>query len=126
MDFTIATWMMLFFILFMIVGMWKVYAFLPNKKLADDDTTKESQEELMRLMLKTIQNSDEKLTQEDLFRKIKEDEDFDKKHFWRFNQNRLNQLLELYFLQNPHVPERSDKCPWGTKNIEDIHKNSRA
>ena len=114
MNLDIATWMMLLFIIFMIIGMWKIYAFLPNKRLADEDTNKESQEELLKIMLKVIKHSDGKLTNQDLCEKIKEDEEFDKSHFWRFNQNRLNQLLALYLSQNPHV-----------KNIEDIYINSR-
>ncbi len=103
MDFTLTTWMMLFFILFIILGMWKVYAFLPNKALADDDTTKESQEQLMQLMVKVIEENEDKLTTTELYEKMKADASFDAKHFWRFNQNRVNQLLELYSLQNPHA-----------------------
>lgn len=89
----------------MIIGMWKIYAFLPNKALADDDTTKESQEELMQLMVKVLSKSDENLDAKKLYEAMKSDDSFDSKHFWRFNQNRLNQLLELYYLQNPHAKQ---------------------
>lgn len=105
MDFTISTWMMLFFILFMIIGIWKIYAFLPNRELPDDDMTKSSQEELMQLMLKVIKENEDSITPNELYEKMKSDTGFDAKHFWRFNQNRLNQLLELHSLQNPHEPK---------------------
>ncbi len=113
MEFSISTWMMLFFILFMIVGIWKIYAFLPNKQLKDDDKTQEASYELRRLMLKVITKNKGKLTNEELFFAITEDEDFDSKLFWRFNHNRLNQLLNQYLIENPHA-----------KSIEDIYKNS--
>lgn len=87
----------------MIIGMWKIYAFLPNKELPDDDTTKASQEELMQLMLKILNKSEGKIDANELYEKMKSDEGFDAKHFWRFNQNRVHQLLELYYLQNPHA-----------------------
>ncbi len=93
MGFDISTWMMIFFILFVVIGMWKVYAFLPNKALADDDTTKEAQEKLEAIILKIIKSKNDDLSRDELFELVKNDEDFDKEHFWRFNQNRLNQLL---------------------------------
>ncbi len=111
MNFNIATWMMLFFILFMIIGLWKIYAFLPNRELADDDMTRSSQEELMQLMLKVIKENEDTITPAELYEKMKSDADFDAKHFWRFNQNRVNQLLELYYLQNPHVSLLLHKHP---------------
>ena len=92
MEFEVSTWMMIFFIIFMIVGMWKIYAFLPNKVLADDDTTKEAQAKLEAIILKNI-NININISRDELFELVKNDEDFDKEHFWRFNQNRLNQLL---------------------------------
>ncbi|MCF6330806.1 MAG: hypothetical protein L3I99_04590 [Sulfurimonas sp.] len=93
MGFDISTWMMIFFIVFLVIGMWKVYAFLPNKALADDDTTKEAQEKLEAIILKIIKSKNNDLSRDELFELVKNDEDFDKEHFWRFNQNRLNQLL---------------------------------
>ena len=88
-----STIMMILFILLLIVSILKIYAFLPNKELADDDTTEASQEELIALVLKVIEKSEKDLTNKELFEKIKSDKDFDSKHFWRFNQNKLNQLL---------------------------------
>jgi len=112
MEFDIATLMMVFFVIFLVISMWKVYAFLPNKQLADDDTTKESQEMLLKLVLEVIKESDGELDNTQLFQKIKENEGFDEKRFWRFNQNRLNQLLHYYHLDNPH-----------TQTIKDIYKD---
>ncbi len=94
-----STIMMILFILLLVVSIWKIYAFLPNKELADDDTTEASQKELINLVLKVIKKSDGKLTKQELFEKIKNDEDFDSKHFWRFNQNKLNQLLIQYDIE---------------------------
>jgi hypothetical protein len=102
-DLTISTWMMLFFILFLIVGMWKVYVFLPTKQLADDDKTQEAHNELIRLMIKVINEKEGKLNNQELFLAIQEDDDFDSKLFWRFNHNRLNQLLNHYYTENPRL-----------------------
>jgi hypothetical protein len=121
----IGMWMMIFFIIFMIIGMWKIYAFLPNKKLADDDTTKESQQELLKLMLQVIKASDGKINSADLYKKMKENESFDKNHFWRFNQNRLNQLLQRYLLQNPHLNKRGQNEFEDANIIEDIYRHLR-
>ena len=107
-----STLMMIFFVLFFVISMYKIYAFLPNKQLADDDTTKESQKELTKLMLHVIKSNNKNLSVKELFLKIKSDDSFNKEHYWRFNQNRLNQLLNHYYLQNPHV-----------KNIADIYKD---
>ncbi|DAB27646.1 MAG: hypothetical protein A2513_01935 [Sulfurimonas sp. RIFOXYD12_FULL_33_39] len=105
-----STLMMIFFILLLVVSIWKIYAFLPNRQLQDDDTTREATEQLENLMIKIIKQNATALDNKELFSLMLEDNDFDKKKFWRFNQNRLNHLLSHYFLQNPHV-----------KNIEDIH-----
>ena len=98
MDFSISTLMMVFFIISLVVSMWKVYAFLPNKELADDDTTKESQDELINIMLDSIKKSENSLTISELFKTMKEDENFDEKHYWRFNENKLKQLLQHYYI----------------------------
>ncbi len=112
MEFSISTWMMIFFILFMGIGMWKVYPFLKNKQLPDDDKTQEAHKELIRLMLKVIEEKKGKLDNQKLFLYMLEDESFDSKLFWRFNHNRLNQLLNQYYIENPH-----------TQNIMDIYKS---
>ncbi len=105
--------MMIFFILFFAISFWKIYAFLPNRQLEDDDTTKEAQEELQKLMIKVIKKNRADLDSKKLFNLMISDEEFDKEKFWRFNENRLNRELSSYFLQNPHL-----------KNIEDIYKES--
>ena len=112
MEFNTSTWMMIFFIIVLVVSIWKIYAFLPNKELADDDTTEEAKKELTNIVLKIIKESDGKLNVDELFVKIEEDDAFDSQRYWRFNKNRLNQLLNAYYLEHPH-----------TQSIEDIYKN---
>ncbi|OIP56835.1 MAG: hypothetical protein AUK54_01530 [Helicobacteraceae bacterium CG2_30_36_10] len=103
-----STLMMIFFIILLVISIWKIYAFLPNRQLADDDTTKESQEELMRLILNVIKRCEGNLSTNELFKKVTDDESFDAKHYWRFNHNRLNQLLNKYYAQNPHAKSIKD------------------
>ena len=112
MELDTSTWMMIFFVISLVAAIWKIYAFLPNKQLVDDDTTKESQEELLKVILNVIKESDGELNNTELFEKVKSDENFDEKRFWRFNQNRLNQLLSYYHLENSH-----------TSNIKDIYES---
>ena len=112
MELDTSTIMMILFIILLVASIWKIYAFLPNKALADDDTTEASQEELLALVLSVIKMSQSDITPKDLCQKIQSDTAFDKKHFWRFNLNKLNQLLSQYYAQNPDI-----------KSIEDI-KNS--
>ncbi len=112
MEFSTSTLMMIFFIIFLVISIWKIYAFLPNKELADDDTTESSKKELTNIMLKTIARSDGNLSVDGLLIKIEESEDFDSQKYWRFNKNKLNQLLNAYYIKHPH-----------TKSIEEIYKN---
>lgn len=100
MELDTSTLMLIFFILFLVISIWKIYAFLPNKALADDDTTKASQEELVNLLLKIIKQNNGELNNDELYKLMLEDESFDKDHFWRFNVNKLNQLLTHYYLEN--------------------------
>ncbi len=112
---TTSTWMMIFFIISLVASIWKIYAFLPNKELADDDTTDNAQEELMSITLKTIQKHNGEIkTLDELYTNILINEDFNKEKFWRFNTNKLKKLLELYYLQNPEM-----------KSIEDIYTQSK-
>lgn len=111
MEFDISSLMLIFFIILLAISIWKIYAFLPNKELADDDTTEESKQDLTKIMLNTIKNSDGTLSVDELFVKIEESEDFDSQRYWRFNKNRLNQLLNAYYTENP-----------GKKTIEDIYR----
>jgi hypothetical protein len=114
MEITTSTWMLIFFLISLVASIWKIYAFLPNKALEDDDTTQASQEELLNLVLHVIKNSDGNLTSTELYEKIKSNEKFNTKHFWRFNLNKLNQLLNHYYLENPD-----------TKSIRDIYQISK-
>ena len=111
MEFSNEQLMLIFFILFLVASIWKIWAFLPNKVLADDDTTEASQEELLHLVLSGIKRSHAKVTPSELIELIREDPSFDAKHFWRFNLNKLNQLLKHYYLQHPD-----------TSSIEDIYQ----
>ncbi|QOY55113.1 hypothetical protein HUE87_02405 [Candidatus Sulfurimonas marisnigri] len=114
MEFDISTLMITFFILAFVISIWKIYAFFPNKQLKDDDKTQESHEELTKLVLHVIKSNSAELSLDVLFKKILCDERFDERHYWRFNKNRLNQLLDNYYLKNPHA-----------KSIADIYENSK-
>jgi len=111
MEFDTSTWMMLFFIIFLVISIWKIYAFLPNKELPDDDTTEEAKKELLDIVLQTIKNSNSELNIDELFIKIQESDAFDSQKYWRFNKNRLNQILNAYYLKHPDI-----------KSIKDIYK----
>lgn len=103
-----STLMMIFFILLLVISIWKIYAFLPNKQLLDDDTTKESQEQLHNLMIKVIKQNGEDLDNKRLFELMLKNKDFNREKFWRFNQNRLNNLLSNYFLQHSNIKSIKD------------------
>ncbi len=110
MKLDISTWMMIFFIIAFIISIWKVYAFLPNKILEDDDTTTEAQEQLALIMINTIKKHNADLTIDELYVFMIESQDFNSEKFWRFNSNKLRNLLNSYYLQNSH-----------TKSIADIY-----
>lgn len=112
MELDISTIMMTFFLIALIVSMWKIYAFLPNKQLADDDTTQESQDELINLMLRVIKENNGNIDVNELLVKMETNEDFDNERYWRFNLNKLNQLLNSYYIKNPNA-----------KSITDIYKD---
>ncbi len=80
---------------------WKLYAFMPMKQLPDDDTTPESVELLERIMVE-CNNAHEHLDEESLYQMMTEHHEFDHKHFWRFNENRLRHLIEHYRLRDPN------------------------
>ena len=108
MELETSTLMLIFFILLLTISIWKIYAFLPNKPLADDDTTPQAQEELISVMLSTIQNSNENISLDELYINMVENEDFNKERFWRFNKNRLNKLLNFYYIKNPQYQTIND------------------
>lgn len=70
---------------------------MPNKQLEDDDNTKESIDQLTFIMIDTIKASSTPPTHKELFVLMKSHTNFDEKHFWRFNENRLHQLLQRYY-----------------------------
>lgn len=104
-EVTTSTWMLIFFIFFMIISISKIWAFLPNKKLADDDTTQEATQALEILMLKIVVQTQGKIDEKELFLQMSKDEDFDSKLFWRFNLNRLKHLLKSYYAKNPDTTD---------------------
>jgi len=104
------TIMMISFIVMLAASIWKIYAFLPNKALKDDDTTKSSHKELESLILSVIKENKGALSPQELCTKVQQHTNFDKEHFWRFNQNKLNQLLNQYYFKNTEI-----------NNIEDIY-----
>lgn len=86
------------FALALILSIWKLYKFLPNKQLEDDDNTKESIEQLSSIMIEIIEQSPTPPSHKELFIGIKSHKNFDTKHFWRFNENKLHQLLQKYYI----------------------------
>ncbi len=77
---------------------WKLYAFFPSKRLADDDTTPESVELLERIM---IESHSPKQSHTELYEAMRDHPEFDPRHFWRFNENRLRHLIEHYRFKDP-------------------------
>ena len=78
---------------------WKLYAFMPNKPLKDDDTNAESTQTLKEIMYEVIAKG--VTEEEDIVEKMREHSRFDDKHFWRFNLNRLRQLLNSHYIEHP-------------------------
>ena len=103
---TIELIMMGAFILTLGFSFWKLYAFFPNTPLEDDDTTEEAVEELMELMIQTIiENYEhhEELDTKILYEHMTSHDLFNRQRYWRFNQNRLNNLIIRYFSLHPHA-----------------------
>ncbi len=99
-----STWMMIAFIIVLILNIWKIYSMVPNKVLADDDTTDKAQEELLSIVLKTIKVHNGNITTVDeLYTKILINEDFNKEKFWRFNTNKLKKILDLFYINNQNI-----------------------
>jgi len=106
-----STIMMIFFIFSLLVSLWKIYPFLRMKQLKDDDTTQEAQKQLKELMIKVIKKKHGNTTEDELFIAMQEDEAFNSKLFWRFNLNKLKQLLNSHYIKNSNI-----------NNIQDIYK----
>lgn len=103
--------MMIAFVAAMILSIWKMYPFLVNRILEDDDTGEDAHTYLLDIMHKVLQNEEQTPTAKELHEKMLAHEAFDKERFWRFNLNKLNQLLYRHFVEHPHL-----------ESIEDIHK----
>ena len=91
--------MMTAFVLALGFSLWKLYIFMPNKPLEDDDMNTISTEQLTMLMLKVIKDGAQ--DEETILQMMQDDASFDHKHFWRFNQNRLRHLLQEYYINHP-------------------------
>lgn len=81
------------------LAFWKLYLFFPKTPLADDDTTPESVELLEKIMVESNQKG---MNDETLYETMLNHPEFDSKHFWRFNLNRLRHLIEHYRLKEPN------------------------
>jgi hypothetical protein len=110
MEISTSTWMMIAFVAGTALSIWKMYPFLVNRTLEDDDTGDDSQEYLVSHMHKVLSQTKDAPDVKELHELMVKDEAFDKERFWRFNLNKLNQLLNTYFYKNPHL-----------SSIEDIH-----
>ena len=87
------------FVSALVLSLYKIYLFLPQKPLADDDTTPESVTQLEKIM---VESHTEGMSDEALYEKMLTHPEFDSKHFWRFNENRLKQLISHYRLKEPN------------------------
>jgi hypothetical protein len=98
----VSTIMMIIFIITLSLTIYKLYDFLPTKPLVDDDHTLEATDKLKNIMIKSIQYAHEQdldLDHKKVYDLMIKDKDFDHKHFWRFNQNRLNHLINSYHVE---------------------------
>ena len=102
--------MMVAFILALGFSGWKLYAFMPKEPLKDDDTNTTATLELKTVMYKHIEKG--VVEEELLLVEIQADPEFDQEHFWRFNLNRLRQLLQSHYIENPQH-----------QDIKDIHQH---
>jgi hypothetical protein len=114
MEISNSTWMMIAFVAGTALSIWKMYPFLVNRTLEDDDTGEDAHNYLVEHMCKVLKNCEETPDVKELHEKMVNHEDFDKERFWRFNLNKLNQLLNIHYSKNPHL-----------NSIEDIHKELR-
>jgi len=97
---TIQWLMMSVFIVALIISIGKIYVFLPNKPLPNDERDPQSVQKLQKIMLECNQKNPE-MDVETLFQQMTQHNDFDPKYFWRFNLNRLVHLIEDYRFKDP-------------------------
>jgi len=103
------------FVIGMILSMWKIYPFLVNRTLEDDDTGEDSHTLLVDIMYEVLKEFKKVPTLNELHDAIKAHEKFDTKKLWRFNPNKLNQLLNRHYLESEHL-----------NSIEDIHHEAHS
>ncbi len=113
---SLQTVMFIVFILAFCLAIYKIYKFFPTEALADDDTDRASLDELTDLMIRVIcEHNNSNLNSKQIADLMIAHRDFDSEHFWRFNQNRLNQLLTRYYLTHTDAD-----------SIEDIYRLERS
>ena len=88
------------FIVALGLSLWKVYLFLPSKPLPNDERDLQSVEKLQRIMVECNQINPD-MDEETLFQNMIQHKDFDPKHYWRFNLNRLLHIIEDYRFKDP-------------------------
>ncbi|WP_297485612.1 hypothetical protein [Sulfurimonas sp.] len=115
MKLSTSTWMMIAFIAGMILSMWKMYPFLVNRTLEDDDRGEDTHTLLVDIMYEVLKELKAVPTTNELHDAMKVHEKFDEKKLWRFNPNKLNQLLNKHYSQNEHL-----------NSIEDIHHEAHS
>ncbi len=111
MELTTSTWMMIAFVIGMVLSIWKIYPFLVNRTLEDDDRGEDAHNTLVALMHTVLKELDETPDVKTLYEKMTQHKEFNAEKFWRFNLNKFNQLLNIHYARNPHL-----------NSIEDIHK----
>ena len=115
MELNTSTWMMIAFVIGMILSMWKIYPFLVNRTLEDDDSGEDVHTLLVDIMYEVLKEFKSVPTLNELHDAIKAHEKFDTKKLWRFNPNKLNQLLNRHYLESEHL-----------NSIEDIHHEAHS
>jgi len=110
-----STWMMIAFTAGLVLSIWKMYPFLVNRTLEDDDTGEDAHNYLVSHMYKVLQSCEKTPDTKELHEMMVSHEAFDKERFWRFNLNKLNQLLNIHFAKNPHL-----------NSLEDLHKEAKS
>jgi len=105
-----STWMMIAFVAGTILSIWKMYPFLVNRTLEDDDQGEDTHNLLVHIMYDVLKDLKEVPTLNELYDEMKKHKEFDEKKLWRFNPNKLQQLLNRHYLEKKHL-----------NSIDDIH-----
>ena len=110
MEISTSTWMMVAFVAGTALSIWKMYPFLVNRTLEDDDTGEDAHNYLLSHMKKILQECETTPSYKELHEKMCAHNEFDKEKFWRFNENKLRQLINQHLSTNQHL-----------NSLEDIH-----